>query len=97
MFLMLLTVSQLMPVDRPRAIPTLTTMMGTGYLEQVVPHLVKNLVISYSRMAPHFCIRVSSGSSASGGGVGEPRTSLYKLSSSDLAETRRLMNVPARL
>jgi hypothetical protein len=32
-----------MPVDRPSATPTLRMMMGTGYLEQVVPHFVKNL------------------------------------------------------
>ena len=34
-----------MPVESPRARPTLRMMIGTGYLEQVVPQCVKNFVI----------------------------------------------------
>ena len=74
---------------KPSAIPTLTMMMGTGYLEHTVPHLVKNLVSSNSNAAPHVSINVNLYSfSSSGGGVGEPRTGLYKLSSSDLAKMK---------
>ncbi len=50
------TSSQLMPVESPSARPTLSMMIGTGYLEQVVPQLVKNFVIWNSKAAPNFSI-----------------------------------------